>query len=110
MQASDITHAGLSRGASQQQAWAAGGRDAALKSSPQPSAEEGTQLEGERGLSSCEEKAGEDPWASAHTYAERMHADAGPLHSRGHLAAALCKARQDVSLPVERERLGICCS
>lgn len=106
MQASDITHAGLSRSSSQQQVWAAGGRGAAQHSSPQASAEEGTQLGG--GLSSCEKKAGLDQaWASAQTYAERMHADAGPLLSRGHLAAALCKARQDVSPPVEGARSGI---
>ncbi|PRW60336.1 glycerol transporter [Chlorella sorokiniana] len=38
--------------------------------------------------------------ATARTFAERMRADAGPLRSRGHLAAALCKARQDVLLSV----------
>lgn len=34
------------------------------------------------------------------TYAQRLAGAAGPLRTRGHLAAALCKARQDVLLSV----------
>lgn len=38
--------------------------------------------------------------APAATFAQRMAGHAGPLRSRGHLAAVLCKARQDVLLSV----------
>ena len=62
-------------------------------------AEEGGFKQPGSGLSpaASEDEAGLHSHATARTFAERMRADAGPLRSRGHLAAALCKARQDVS-------------
>ncbi|KAI7837031.1 hypothetical protein COHA_009108 [Chlorella ohadii] len=65
-------------------------------------AEEGGLKQAWGGLSPAgsEDEAGIPSQATARTFAERLQADPGPLRSRGHLAAALCKARQDVLLSV----------
>ena len=51
------------------------------------------------GSSSIEGGEG-DAGQPAQTFAQQLRGDGGVLRSRGHLGAALCKARQDVLLSV----------
>ena len=89
----------------QQQPWggaAAGGALGPHPSGAHQAAEEGKAAPGSPAGSDgkpAKYPSGPAP-TQAPTFAERLAAEGGALRSRGHLAAALCKARQDVLLSV----------
>lgn len=67
---------------------------------PLAHAEQGGQQHGASPIEKGSDADADGSEAAALTYAQRLRREGGELRSRGHLAAALCKARQDVLLSV----------